>query len=453
MATAIFHAVAMLFRKRFKNLSANSKDCESTVITMRKASLLNTRIGDYMLVDFLGAGGMGEVYRAVHSKIGRVAAIKILSLDGGKDGWHERFINEARIQARLQHSGIATLYDYSEVAGHPCIIMEYVAGQTLEEYIRLNGPLPVTHALNVFSMIAEAINYIHQHSVVHRDIKSNNIKISPQGEVKLLDFGIAKSDSSPNLTCVGSVIGTFQYMSPEQLRGASADARSDIWALGVLFYEMLTGRVPFQAETLESLFEMIKNTAYPRPSDFDPTIPKELEQVIARCLKKQPSARYQSVAELLNDISRLKEFCIDEKPGFMPTMLPQVQGHAKFLAAIATVLVLMMAVFYVWASREPSPTGNLKVIPATEAQASEKTDKAPTEKDFRLVKVQAFGGEAEVYKNDEKVGVTPYEIREPLGKRIDLVLKRKGYLDKPVMFFVTENKSEYNFSLDPVSNR
>jgi serine/threonine protein kinase len=220
---------------------------------MPSGSLLNSRIGDYQLVDFLGAGGMGDVYRAVHSKIGKVVAIKVLTLQKSGNGeFGDRFINEARIQARLHHQGIATLYDYSDAGGHPCIIMEYVGGQTLDELIRQGGPFNPVYALKIFLAVSEAVSYIHSNSIVHRDIKSNNIKIDPAGEVKLLDFGIAKSASSPKLTAVGDVIGTFAYMAPELLRGGIADARSDIWALGILLYEMLLGDVPFRADTMAS---------------------------------------------------------------------------------------------------------------------------------------------------------------------------------------------------------
>ncbi|MDQ3649250.1 MAG: serine/threonine protein kinase [Acidobacteriota bacterium] len=423
---------------------------------MRMGSLLNSHIGEYQLVDFLGAGGMGEVYRAVHSKIGKVVAIKVLTLQTHGGGWHERFINEARIQARLHHPGIATLYDYSEVAGQPCILMEYVGGETLEAHIKANGSLPLSHALRIFQIVAEAISYIHQHSIIHRDIKSNNIKIGPAGEVKLLDFGIAKSASSPNLTSVGVVIGTFQYMSPEQLKGGVADARSDIWALGILFYEMIVGQVPFQSETLGTLFEQIKNGAYLRPSDFDSSLPNEVETVIARCLKKQPGQRYQSVEELLEDVRGLRDLEIDEQTKFIPDFFARVREHAKLLTVLSALVLVFSSMLYIWATSSNEPASSSSVVVVTGQPSSPSTrnrvaaNRGETKaavSDLRLVRVLAFEGEAEVYRNNERVGVTPYEVKEPLGKRVELILKRKGFMDKRVEFSVTDNTKEYTIDL------
>ena len=176
---------------------------------MSRAFDTNQTVGEYRVVDFLGAGGMGEVYRALHSKIGRVAAVKVLTRGGAQTaGFVQRFFNEARIQASLQHPNVATLYDFCEVAGQPCIIMEYVDGQTISERVAAYGaPLPLSEAAYVFEKVCEAVDYVHRHGVIHRDIKSNNIKISSEGEVKLLDFGIAKGQGTQQLTQVGSVIG------------------------------------------------------------------------------------------------------------------------------------------------------------------------------------------------------------------------------------------------------
>ncbi|HYY96286.1 MAG TPA: serine/threonine-protein kinase, partial [Pyrinomonadaceae bacterium] len=169
----------------------------------------NQSIGEYRIVDFIGAGGMGEVYRAMHSKIGRVAAVKVLTQTDQASDFVERFFNEARIQASLQHPNIATLYDFCEVAGQPCIIMEYVDGQTISERVAAyraasGAPPPLSETVYIFGRVVEAIEYVHRHGIIHRDIKSNNIKVSSDGQVKLLDFGIAKGQASPGLTQVGS---------------------------------------------------------------------------------------------------------------------------------------------------------------------------------------------------------------------------------------------------------
>jgi serine/threonine-protein kinase len=212
--------------------------------------LINSSIGEYRIIDRLGEGGMGEVYRGVHNKIGRVAAVKILSTAVSNPEFIERFLNEARIQARLHHPNVAPLFDFLEFQGRPCIIMEFVEGQTLADLIRIRGALHQQEMVAIFRSIVEALDYVHSQGIIHRDIKSTNIKITPAGQVKLLDFGIAKSGNSPALTVTGGFVGTLQYISPEQFTGGNADARSDIWAAGVLLYEMSTGRLPFEANSV-----------------------------------------------------------------------------------------------------------------------------------------------------------------------------------------------------------
>src|SRR5215471_19394638 len=265
-------------------------------------NMIGTTIGEYRVLDHLGAGGMGEVYRAIHSKIGRVVAVKVLTSAGHNPAMTDRFLNEARIQAGLHHPNIATLYDFCEFQGQPCIIMEYVDGQTLEMRIKSFGRLPPSEAVFIIQAVAQSIKYIHDNGIVHRDIKSNNIKITAAGEVKLLDFGIAKSSSTPSLTVDGSVVGTLQYLSPEQIRGGNADARSDIWALGVVLYEMVTGRAPFEATTIGDLCDKITKASYTAPSMLCGGLPREIESVISRCLKKNPADRYQSMREMLGSV-------------------------------------------------------------------------------------------------------------------------------------------------------
>jgi eukaryotic-like serine/threonine-protein kinase len=258
-------------------------------------------IGEYRLTELLGVGGMGEVYRAVHVKIQRVVAIKLLKNVSGP--LIERSINEARIQAGLQHPNIATLYDFLEWEGQPCLILEYVDGQTLAEQLEQRGRLAPAEALTIFQAIVEAVAYLHRHGIIHRDIKANNIKLSSNGAVKLLDFGIAKDSTAPRLTMAGHVVGTLFCLAPEQLEG-KADARSDVWALGILLYQMVTGRLPFEPPTLEKLYEQIKKGSYPAAACFNPAVPRELETLIAHCLKKRPAERPASAGELLQEVQR-----------------------------------------------------------------------------------------------------------------------------------------------------
>src|SRR5687768_10733786 len=317
---------------------------------MSKALDANQSIGEYRIVDYVGAGGMGEVYRAMHSKLGRVAAVKVLTQATQSSGFVERFFNEARIQASLQHPNVATLYDFCEVGGQPCIIMEYVDGQTISERIAAyRAPLPLAETVYVFEKVCEAIDYIHRHGVIHRDIKSNNIKISSQGQVKLLDFGIAKGQTSQQLTQVGSVIGTLQYLAPELIRGGTSDARGDIWALGVLLYEMVTGRTPFDAETIGDLCDRIERVQYAPPAQLNPGVPREVAAIIARCLRKNPAERYSSAGQLLADARKLAG--VVSKPGVSPSVSVIAEEYVEaktggtsklplFIGAAAVAIVL-----------------------------------------------------------------------------------------------------------------
>ncbi|HEX8354880.1 MAG TPA: serine/threonine-protein kinase [Pyrinomonadaceae bacterium] len=430
---------------------------------MSRSFFVNQPIGEYRIVDFLGAGGMGEVYRAVHQKIGRVAAVKVLTQATQSSGFVERFFNEARIQASLQHPNVATLYDFCEVGGQPCIIMEYVDGQTISERIAGYGaPLPLAETVYVFEKVCEAIEYIHRHGVIHRDIKSNNIKISSQGQVKLLDFGIAKGQTSQQLTQVGSVIGTLQYLAPELIRGGTADARGDIWALGVLLYEMVTGRTPFDAETIGDLCDRIDRVEYAPPAQANPGVPREVSAIIARCLRKNPAERYGSAGELLADARRLAgivsrpgvgppvggdagEYAAGEYAGAVsagPSKLPLLIGAAA--AAVVLAIVGVVALAYLGSSGGAGVSNSNAAANASNTALGLKSGQTPAagrDASERVVEITVSDGRADVYRGAEKVGTTPYPVRGRLGERVSLTLRRDGYADEPVEFVVGEKKA------------
>lgn len=432
---------------------------------MSRSTLVNSTIGEYRLVDKLGEGGMGEVYRGVHSKIGRVVAIKILSQAATGPEFLERFVNEARIQGGLQHNNIATLYDFLEHDGQPCIIMEYIEGQTLTDCIRSWGCLPPLDALRYFQSIVEAIDYVHTRGIVHRDIKSNNVKVTPSGQVKLLDFGIAKSGASPALTVTGGFVGTLQYLSPEQIQGGFADARSDIWALGVLLYEMATGHLPFDATTLGDLCQKISKANYVQPSVMNQSVPRDVQNIISRCLKKNPADRYQSARDLLQDVNRVAaglssqatqlasspavtapshyqpasyqpashQRVAYQTPPFQSDQRSDVAVATKpkskwpILAAIAALVLLVVV-------------GGLYFLFGGNSDSS-----LPNRQSFT---VDAMEGRAEVYRNGQRVGTTPYHFQAKSGEELEFVLKREGYVDKPLRFTTSENKKMYTFMLE-----
>jgi eukaryotic-like serine/threonine-protein kinase len=422
---------------------------------MRNGALLHTSIGEYRLVDFLGAGGMGEVYRAVHMRLGRVVAVKVLTQAHRTPRLMERFYNEAQIQARLNHPRIATLFDFIEANATPCIVMEFINGQTLDEYIRSMGLLPVEEALRIFQALVEAIAYIHENGIVHRDIKANNIKITSKGEVKVLDFGIAKAVSSPQLTAMGDVIGTLQYLSPEQIKGGVADERSDIWALGVLFYEMVSGQVPFAAQTLGRLCEQISKVDYLAASTFNPSLPKEVEAIISRCLKKNPGSRYQSAREILQDLESLNEnyptVVLERATASKIHWRRWSRKNWRVLSIYGlTLLVILSALFWVIRS-DGDPDSNAGTQAAAGAvNGNRQPTPGRAEEPRKTVKINTLEGRAEVFQNGQLVGSTPFEIHAALGEQVKVVLKREGYKDERVEFAVTESKKDYTITLNPL---
>jgi len=435
---------------------------------MSNSLLLNSMVGEYRLIDFLGEGGMGEVYRGVHAKLGRVAAIKVLNPSARREhGFVERFFNEARIQESLHHPNIAAVYDFTETQGQPCIIMEYVDGDTLCERVRPHGPLPMSEALRIFSAVVDAIAYVHAHGVIHRDIKSNNIKIGTQGQVKLLDFGIAKGGASPALTQTGSVVGTIEYLSPEQLSTGHADQRSDIWALGVLLYEMTTGRVPFQAQTIGALCAQISNAEYPPLRQLNPAAPADVANIAARCLKKNAADRYQSAEVLLADVRRAADALAAPLPAPRhkparkrpapntrdPYAPPQsappppsastdsgpVLGRGWLMAGGVAVILFCLFVLGgvgLWyALSDPTPVENVNASAL----------KSQTVKPGKTVKVEMSDGPAEIWQGDKLIGVGHADVTAPVGDWVELKLRRDGK-ERVERFQMTENRKTWTLT-------
>jgi serine/threonine protein kinase len=266
-----------------------------------------TRLGHYEIVSPIGVGGMGEVYRARDSKLGRSVAIKVLSLLATDKEKMERLRQEAKLLASLNHPNIASIYGFED-SGQPGLVMELVEGPTLADRIA-RGPLPLEEALPIAKQVCEALEYAHDRGIVHRDLKPANVKVTRDGAVKLLDFGIAKAletedessdiGSSPTfskMTQPGILLGTAAYMSPEQAKGRTVDRRTDIWAFGCVLFEMLTGRMTFAGESVtDTLAEIIKGD--PNWSSLPADTPKTIEKLLRRCLNKNPKQRLQAIGD------------------------------------------------------------------------------------------------------------------------------------------------------------
>src|ERR1700682_4865969 len=280
-----------------------------------------TRLGPYEILTAIGAGGMGEVYRARDTRLDRIVAIKVLPTHlADRSELRERFEREARTIASLNHPHICPLFDIGQQDGIDYLVMEYLEGETLAQRL-LKGPLPLEQVLQYAIEIADALDKAHRKGVTHRDLKPGNIMLTKTG-TKLLDFGLAKlkqevapanvqlsqlPTANDPLTAQGTILGTLQYMAPEQLEGKEVDARTDIFAFGVVVYEMATGKKAFEGKSQASLIAKILETDPPPISSLQPMTPPALDRVVKRCLAKEPDERWQSASDLTHELKWVAE--------------------------------------------------------------------------------------------------------------------------------------------------
>jgi len=265
------------------------------------------KISHFEIRETLGAGGMGVVYKAYDTKLNRFVAIKALARHiAHNPEFRKRFLIEAQAIAALNHPNIATIFETREEGDDAYIVMEFIEGEELSKKTS-KGKLGIPESLDYAIQIAEGLREAHSKGIVHRDIKSANIMVTGSNLVKIMDFGLAKLAGQSMMTQVGTTIGTINYMSPEQTRGGEIDQRTDLWALGVVFYEMLTGKLPFKADYEQGIIYSILNEEPKSVSEIVRDIPKEIDEVIKNLLSKLPENRYQTADELLNDLKAIKQ--------------------------------------------------------------------------------------------------------------------------------------------------
>jgi len=303
--------------------------------------MIGQTVSHYNIIEKLGEGGMGVVYRARDTKLDRDVALKFLHPAGGEKE-KARLIYEARAVAQLDHPNICTVYEIGDSEGITYIAMAYIEGETLKDRIE-NGPLAMNDIIDYTRQIARGLQSAHRKQITHRDIKSANIMITPDGQIKIMDFGLAKLAGRTQLTQEGSIAGTVMYMSPEQARGETVDHRTDIWSFGVVLYELLTGRLPFQSEYETAAVYSILNEDPPPIGNFNPEAPAELEAIVIKALQKNKEDRYQQLDELLSEMDEFSGTAVrgtDRRRA--------VTGRKPFLyaAAVSLLLLAIAGVFF-----------------------------------------------------------------------------------------------------------
>ena len=283
-------------------------------------TLIGTQLGKYEIQAELGKGGMGIVYLGYDPLLDRQVAIKVLAPHlVWEEGFVARFLREARAAARIKHPNIVTIHDVGQEEDQFYFVMEYLAGQTLAEYIRERGALPPSQVESILRPVADALDYAHQHGLVHRDIKPGNIVMGPADQVTLTDFGIARAAQETRLTTAGTIMGTPEYMSPEQAWGEDVDYHSDLYSLAVVAYEMLSGRVPFSGTTPHAVLYKQIHEAPPPIHEARPDLPASVDVVLAKALSKDPHERYTTARAFVDELARALEGEVIAPPEEAPT--------------------------------------------------------------------------------------------------------------------------------------
>jgi serine/threonine protein kinase len=352
--------------------------------TSTDTGFVGRQIGTYVIIRELGHGGMGVVYLAHDMRLSRTVAIKAINREySGSPEVRARLLNEAKMAAALSHPGIATIYALEEINGELYLACEYVPGAPLRALVE-SGPLPIDEVIDIGTQLAKALAEAHTKGIVHRDIKPENVIKTPSGVIKVLDFGLARADYDPTRrTLTGMIVGTPAYLAPEQALGRDTDFRTDIFALGLLLYELASGTNPFAARNIPATIARIVDEDPPLLSEVQPQSVPELDRIIQRCLMKDPLARYRSTQDVIADLERLRADRLAGRTSSSDRIveIPSRRGsHSRSRQWLITHHVIMAVVYIVllypaWFARSwlPSPWNSaflLSVLAAAAAAAS-----------------------------------------------------------------------------------
>jgi serine/threonine protein kinase/ribosomal protein L40E len=353
---------ALLFSEKIVDSHTKTLEMPSGILSRG-----STFAGRFEVVEELGKGGMGIVYRVFDKKIDEEVALKLLNPEVSSDlKTIERFRNELKLARKISHKNVCRMYDLNEEKGTQYITMEYVSGEDLKSSIMRVGYLSIGKAVSVTKQICDGLVEAHRLGVVHRDLKPQNIMVDKQGNVRIMDFGIARSLKKKGLTGTGIIIGTPEYMSPEQAEMKEIDQRSDVYSLGTILFEMVTGRVPFEGETPLSVAMKHKNEPASDPRELNAQIPEALSRVILKCLEKKRENRYQKAEELLAELNRIeKELPTTEriisrrKPVTRREITVKLTLRKLLIPAVAVVSIVILALV-IWRFR---PRGRVVPFP------------------------------------------------------------------------------------------
>jgi serine/threonine-protein kinase len=405
---------------------------------MLPVNLQLTDINGYRILERIGIGGMGEVYKAFNPTLNRMAAVKILF----QKEHAERFRNEAYIQSSVTHPNIARLYEYISSGHTPCIIMEYVEGTTLDSFIHKKGRLKSDEAEKILLQIVSALKYLHGKNIIHRDIKPSNFKVEKDGIVKMLDFGIAKNQYTPKLTQMGFVVGTTEYMAPEQFE-QKVEEKSDVWSLGVMTYEMLTGELPFESNNPITLRSQIMKAKFTDPKIFVPGISEKLSELIASSLKYYPANR--SSAEEIEKLLKGKQINKNFASRSISIPVKPLWVYGSLFVAAAIVLLIIFS----------SKNNSVNVVAGSTDTLPVSVQDNTAQDNIKLSKVKlAVTGvpNATIVFPDGSSKPAPVELTGKPGDGYDVIIQAEGYLDKPVHVAFLQTQSVYTETLDKKTN-